>query len=329
MFSRITLLESFRHVASSDEWEEFSAFGEVTSMDLSIHAMGAGLSRSKSRLDGYERLWMELARRVRQKLLGGVWIAEGFSPGGLPQAQQIDPHLWNVLELNLMDGGADGAGFKFVNLLISSREPNRASIPGGQTIRLGDTLDLVANPAEAEEYARLKHASQSPGIWYPGEPETRYDREHRLCRAVQANLWAKVLPRLTSGEWVAYGFTKAAIEPVRVPATLWPHLDCDFDRDEAIATNGTGHEFFSVTFVQAKSSESASSHRSAAAARQKLIRWLEERGKTEAGRVTKAELLGEARNTFRDHPITDNLFNEAWRAASLPEHFRRHGRRKS
>jgi hypothetical protein len=128
MFSRLSLIDSFRHVASDEEWAAFTGYGKVTSIDLWIDSMAEGVAYSGRSFGGYHELWTKLAAIVRDKLLAGAWRAEGFrvEHGGQPLA--IDSHLWRLLELDIMKEAAVGAGFEFVNLLISSEEPDRATV---------------------------------------------------------------------------------------------------------------------------------------------------------------------------------------------------------
>jgi hypothetical protein len=126
-------LDSFRHIASDEEWVTLTGHGKVTSIDLWIDNMADGTSFSGRRYDRYHQLWTKLAASVRANLLSGAWRAEGFRVDHGGQPLPIDAHLWRLLEFDIMKEAAVGAGFEFVNLLISSDEPDRETVSHLQT----------------------------------------------------------------------------------------------------------------------------------------------------------------------------------------------------
>jgi hypothetical protein len=122
MFSRLSLSDAFRHVASGAEWTSFLGYGAVTPTDIWIGSWAARSDPSACDLARYSALWTELAARVRIKLLSRIWTAEGFRVESGGQAIPIDAHLWRSLEFDIAQQAAVGAGFVFVNLLITSNE---------------------------------------------------------------------------------------------------------------------------------------------------------------------------------------------------------------
>jgi hypothetical protein len=133
MFSRLSLVDPFRHVASDEEWVAFTGYGEVTPTDLWINSMAGSASFSGRSYDGYYELWTKFAASVRAKLLSGAWRAEGFRVDHGGQPLPIDPILWRLVELDIMKEAAVGAGFEFMNLLISGDEPDRETVSHLQT----------------------------------------------------------------------------------------------------------------------------------------------------------------------------------------------------
>jgi hypothetical protein len=128
------------------------------------------------------------------------------------------------------------------------REPaNRSIAPAAAgKVSLSEIIEIVATPDEAAEYAEVKSAAKPLGMFVPGAPETDYERRHRLCRKLQNQVWARILPRLTSGEWAGGGYTKGVVQRVQIPTDIWPELQCDFTKDKVCSNPDLDLQFSRV-----------------------------------------------------------------------------------
>jgi hypothetical protein len=117
MFRSLRLCESFEHVLSQDEWSWFGpmAARRATHFDEEGWPLFAMAERQ-----AYPRVWQKAAQIVREKLRDGEWVAEGISSQFGPQPVRIDTNLWDYLRLNDRVEEAEGAGFHFVALTVSS-----------------------------------------------------------------------------------------------------------------------------------------------------------------------------------------------------------------
>jgi hypothetical protein len=195
-------------------------------------------------------------------------------------------------------------------------------------VRLSDVIDLLATPEEAADYALVRYAAGPVLIFWPGSPETLYERDHRLCSEMQDRIWSRPLPYLLSGDWIASGFTKGGVEPVKISPALWPHLQCSFQSGEVSARDIPDVEFFAVTIIR-DVVRAVRSQSTTALVRQKLVKWIEEQAQADRGPVKKTDLQAEARLVFGAANVSDNLFADAWRAADVPAGFRQKGRPKA
>lgn len=327
MFSRIALRDSFKYLATDQEWSEFTAFGEVSANDLWVDSLAAGLSDSSpTKFDHYETLWSRFAAAARQKLLAGAWTAEGFDANVSASPQPIIPELWRSLEFYIQDAGAVGAGFKFVNLLISCKHAPESEPVLKGPVTLMELLDLVATSAEAAEYAPLKFAAQRPPVRTLGNVETEYERLHRLCRELQGKLWDRILPSLLDGRWSAEGYIADSVALSAIPPKRWPSLSCDFARGEVYSTGGSDLHLYDVTVIQPHVEATRTSQTEMAGIRRRLIEWIRTELNETAGPLKKGEMLKRGRAAFPADSITDNLFSEAWRSAGIPLDRRQKGR---
>jgi hypothetical protein len=197
-------------------------------------------------------------------------------------------------------------------------------------VRLSDVIDLLATPEEAAEYEGVRYAAGPTLVFIlgPSTPESAYERDHRRCCDMQDRIWSRVLPHLLAGDWIAYGFTKGGIEPVKISPALWPYLQCTFHSDEVSARDIPDVQFFAVTIVR-DAIPAIRPHSATATMRQKLVRWIEQQAEAGCGPVKKSDLQAEARLVFGDANVSENLFAEAWRAANVPAGFRQIGRPKA
>lgn len=307
MFRRLPLNESLAFVASPEEWETFRSFGEVTATDLWINAMAAG----KGKLDEYYRLRTVFLGKVRDLLRSGEWLCEGFDPTQGSELKSIPLQLWRSLEFDPHADEVSGAGFKFVNLLMSATmQAVEAPAEAHGSIRLSDVIELAATLDEAAQYVHLKSAAQSPGAWIVGAPETDYERRHRLCRELQDRMWNRVLPNLMSGRWEARAFVQGQLQRVAIPAELWSELTCDFSKDEAYSGTDLGLQFHRVVLNLHPQTKQAAA---AGSLRRRLNGWLKQIAAEPRPLVKRAELLNEARRELEDASITLNMLDDCIR----------------
>lgn len=332
MFSRLQLRASFEHVASEDEWRCIRSYGDVPPTDLWVNSVAAGFPSSPGKLDGYEELWTILAVRVREKLASGEWLAEGFDAAQGPQLQRIDGYLWRSLELEIHNEEAVGAGFRFVNLLISTTgavEFAPADAPPARAftlVYLSQVLKIVADEAEAEEFEKLRAAASSPHLWIVGATETQFDLDRRRGRELEQRLWERVLRRLVSGEWAGHGFANGSAEPKMIPPVLWPNLKCDFSRDEAYSAGGSALHFYHVTIRRVRTGQGERSGKVPGALRRCVTSWIRSQVAAGRGPLRTSQLLEDVRGTYPEENITRNLLEGAIKDARVPEGFLFKGR---
>jgi hypothetical protein len=133
----------FEFVASPEEWQTFLSFGQVTGIDRWIDSYADGTGK----LDDYERLQSAFLTRVQDRLSSGEWTCEAFDPKLGPELRLIPEQLWRSLQFVPYEDAVSGAGFKFVNLLFSSRAKSArapSSTPGTIRRRLTEWLRKIA-----------------------------------------------------------------------------------------------------------------------------------------------------------------------------------------
>jgi hypothetical protein len=119
-----------------------------------------------------------------------------------------------------------------------------------------------------------------------------------------------------------------------IPAARWRLLTPDFTSSEAA---GGGLRIVEIRVQAAQPARSRSArplgarepreHRSLAKLRTELRRWLQREAQSRGTSWQKKLYCDAARTLFGDR-VTNNLFNEVWRSADLPESLRRPGLRK-
>ena len=126
MFSSLRLCEAFEYVLSPEEW---SWFGPMAARRV-MHFDTEGWPVFEfAEMQAYPRVWQRAADRALQKRRDGEWIAEGISARFGPQPRRIDTNLWDYLRLKDLAEEAEGSGFHFVALTISSLEIPTVHIP--------------------------------------------------------------------------------------------------------------------------------------------------------------------------------------------------------
>jgi hypothetical protein len=334
MFSRVPIRTTLEHVANPDEWARFQSCGDVTSTDLWINSLAAGGPSSPGRLDDYEPLARKLVGEVHRKLASGEWLGEGFDPSRGAELQRIDQHLWRVLEIDLHEEAASGAGFEFVSLLISSdqrptEELNNAAVSAVKLtgrVPLQDLLPLIATTEERDEYIRLNCGDPSPRMWILGGPESDWERSYRFCDELQGRLWGRVLPRLIAGEWLGRGLRAGTIDISPIPSILWSTLRCDFPKGEVWEVRGSNLRFYHTTIEETGSVPGERPWSTPGSLRRRLTAWIQEQANAGRAPVRKEDLLKEARAFFAPEGISRNMFMETYKAAQVPASFRIVGR---
>jgi hypothetical protein len=145
----------------------------------------------------------------------------------------------------------------------------------------------------------------------------------------------------TAGSLQATGFeAPVGLDDERrlIRAEWWEKLKPDFVASEAKGAGGLHVVDIRVQESQPARTGSArpspaegyvlEAHVSLAKLRADLRRWLEQEARVRGTAWQKKHYCGAARTTFGDR-VTDNLFNEVWRSAELPDALRRPGLRKT
>jgi hypothetical protein len=318
VFHRVTLAESFAFVASSNEWETFRSFGDVTGIDRWIDGLATFPGDTeRGKLHEYERLRSAFVARVHEHLRSGEWIGEGFDPAQGPELRVIPRHLWRSLEFEPYDEEASGVGFRFVSLVMSSRadqEPRHLARAHTGKIPLSAILESVATPDEAAEYGALKPFAMPIMVIVLEAPPSEYERNHGRCCDLQERLWARVLARLLSGEWIAEGFTKGSLQRTRITSEIWPELRCDFSRGEAYSEPELELHFYRVVI---DTSPVAQPRPTPGTSRRRLNEWLRKIATEERDPVRRMDLLDEAKIALGDNTVTLNMLDESLRANEL------------
>ena len=134
-------------------------------------------------------------------------------------------------------------------------------------------------------------------------------------------LWKKLadqaLVKLRVGEWVAEGIS-AQLGPRLVPIdpSLWDYMELV---DRAEEAKGAGFHFIALTVSDMQPKPMAVSPASQAQLRGQLTQWIRTQSASSGTPLLRAEQLAAARKAFAGCVITDNMYREYRRAASLPE----------
>lgn len=329
MFARLSLHESFRFVANDEQWQAFTAYGQVSATDLWLNALAEGPgARAPERLDGYDRLWSSLSAAVKVELAAGRWRAEGFDPAQGARPISIPAALWPLLEFDLMEEGVVGDGFKFVGLLISGevidfREGSEAvslSI-GAKPVSLVQLLELVATPDERSTLEFLRIAAPRPRLMFSESAETEQDRLYSRLSNLENELWARARSRLSSGEWAARGLPRGAHALVEIIPELWTHLVCNFWRNE-VHDPISGVEFHHVTIRQLVSPAREDLDTTPGSLRRSVKTFLRRKAQRARSPIRKDDLLLEAKAYVAPHvsrTMLDEVLVELQRAGEIPE----------
>jgi hypothetical protein len=206
-----------------------------------------------------------------------------------------------------------------------------------QAVPLSEALQHFSEQSDWEELAYLSRWAMVI-IWL-GEPETESERQHRRYNRLKERLETEFLAKLTAGSLRATGFVWPIGLNARrrtIPAARWHTLEPDFAASEA---TGGGLRIIDIRIQESQPARTRSSrpsptnqrmpreHASLARLRTELRRWLQREARARGMSWQKKHYCSAARTRFGDR-VTNNLFNEVWRSADLPEGLRRPGLRK-
>jgi hypothetical protein len=206
-----------------------------------------------------------------------------------------------------------------------------------QAVPLSEALERFSDPSDREELRSLEPYDFP--VFFVGGPETEYDRLLSRCRRLKERLQRELLAKLTAGSLQASGLVWPIGLNARrrtIPAARWHTLEPDFAASEA---TGGGLRIIDIRVQASQPAHTRSSHpsradkhvprehASVARLRSDLRRWLQREARARGMSWQKKHYCSAARTRFGDR-VTNNLFNEVWRSADLPEGLRRPGLRK-
>ena len=204
-----------------------------------------------------------------------------------------------------------------------------------QSVPLSEALEGFSDPSDWQEFNSLGFCEYQ--MLFLGAPETESDRRDWRARRLKERLEAELLAKLTAGSLQASGLVwPIGLNAKRqtIPAARWHMLTPDFATSEA---TGGGLRIVDIRVQEAQPARSRSpsrrgadeprEHRSLAKLRTELRRWLQREAQSRGMSWQKKHYCSAARTRFGDR-LTNNLFNEVWRSADLPEALRRPGLRK-
>ena len=206
-----------------------------------------------------------------------------------------------------------------------------------QSVPLSEALERFSDQSDWQEFSSLGFCEYQ--LFVLGEPETESDRRDWRARRLKERLEAEFLAKLTAGSLQASGLVwPIGLNPRRrtIPAARWHTLEPDFAASEA---TGGGLRIIDIRVQESQPARTRSSrpsptnermpreHASLARLRTELRRWLQREAQSRGMSWEKKHYCSTARTRFGDR-VTNNLFNEVWRSADLPEALRRPGLRK-
>jgi hypothetical protein len=206
-----------------------------------------------------------------------------------------------------------------------------------QSVPLSEALERFSDPGDWQEFSSLGFCEYQ--MFFLGAPETESDRRDWRARRLKERLEAEFLAKLTAGSLQASGLVwPIGLNAKRrtIPAVRWHMLEPDFAASEA---TGGGLRIVDIRVQESQPARTRSSrpsptnervpreHASLARLRTELRRWLQREAQSRGMSWQKKHYCSAARTRFDDR-VTNNLFNEVWRSADLPEGLRRPGLRK-
>jgi hypothetical protein len=205
-----------------------------------------------------------------------------------------------------------------------------------RSVPLSEALQQFSEQSDGEELVSLSRYAIT--IFWVGEPETESHRLSRRYHQLKEQLETELLAKLAAGSLQASGLVwPIGLNAKRqtIPAARWHMLKPDFAPSEA---TGGGLRIVEIRVQEALPARSRSprprraderrEHRSLARLRTELRRWLQREAQSRGISWQKKHYCDAARARFGDR-MTNNLFNEVWRSADLPQALRRPGLRKA
>jgi hypothetical protein len=208
-----------------------------------------------------------------------------------------------------------------------------------QSVPLSQAPERFSDQDDCQELCSLQ--SYEVSFFVLGAPETEYQRRHWRYHQLKERLEMQLLARLTAGSLQATGLVCPVdlyAERRLIPAARWQTLEPDFRASEAKGPGGL--QIIDIQIEESQLAPLRSSHPSSvgqhvprehaplARLRADLRRWLEREARIRGRSWQKKHYCDAARTQFGDR-VTNNLFNEVWRSAVLPQGLRRPGLRKS
>ena len=204
-----------------------------------------------------------------------------------------------------------------------------------QSVPLSEALERFSDHSDWQEFQSLGYCEYQMFFFLDG-PFTEDDRRQFRAHKLKEQLEAELLAKLTAGTLQASGMIwPIGLNPRRqtIPAARWHMLTPDFATSGA-AGGGLRMVDIRVQETPARSRspraqrvEEPRAHRSLARLRNELRRWLQQEARARGQSWQKKHYCTAARARFDDR-LTNNLFNEVWRSAALPEALRRPGLRR-
>jgi hypothetical protein len=206
-----------------------------------------------------------------------------------------------------------------------------------QSVPLSEALERFSDPSDWREFNSLGYCEYQ--MFFLDGLITESDRRQWRAGELKARLEAEFLAKLTAGSLQASGMVwPIGLNAMRrtIPAARWRMLTPDFTTSGA---TGGGLRIVDIRVQESRSDRSCSSranpanermpreHASLVRLRTELRRWLQREAQTRGMSWQKKHYCTAARTEFGDR-VTNNLFNEVWRSANLPESLRRPGLRK-
>ena len=208
-----------------------------------------------------------------------------------------------------------------------------------QSVPLSEALQHFSDPSDRKELRALE-VYDAP-IFILDGPETERDRLRSRYLQLRERLEADLVAKLTAGSLQATGFEcPVGLDDERrlIRAEWWETLEPNFAASEAKGVGG-----MHVVDIRVQTSKPVrtrsprqippdahvlSEHALLVRLRTEVRSWLQQEARARGTRWQKKHYCSAARSRFGDR-VTDNLFNDVWRSADLPEALRRPGLRKT
>jgi hypothetical protein len=203
-----------------------------------------------------------------------------------------------------------------------------------QSVPLSEALERFSDPSDWQEFNSLGYCEYQMFFFLDG-PITEDDRRQFRAAELKTRLEAEFLAKLIAGSLQASGVVWPIGLNARrrtIPEARWHQLQPDFATSEV---TGGGLRIVEIRVQEAQPARRSSrprrvpgAHASLARLRTELRRWLQREAPSRGMSWQKKHYFDAALACFGDR-VTNNLFNEVWRSANLPQALRRPGLRKA